>query len=284
MRRLLAAFLLAGLWAGPASARDSAAEYRRIPWHLIDIVWTMGPEVALRPLKELSVAVTIEQDPGDAAGIYIAPIGRMDVDGIPAYAGLMTNMNNPGKGNAGRGIIFSRWGERRKDYIRIEPGGYLESSGHEGDFIGVRRPLPWSKGTYEAKLKVSRSEGSNEPSWIRYEVCVIRLECTSGGALGYGLPPERINRQVYSFVEIHSTPIRPDQIPRFSVIFHPPKVNGRTARLEGILAKYPLNVPFVARASMREDGSIRVRIGQKRDPAELPVTGRYRTEAFTPPS
>jgi hypothetical protein len=286
MLRPLPALLLATLllaWAEPAGARDDAGQYRRIPWHLIDIVWTMGPETVIRPVRELSAAVTIEQDPGDEVPVYIAPIGMMHLDGIPAYAGLMTNMNRPGKGNAGRGIIFSRWGERRTDYIRPESDGYLDSSGHEGDFIGVRRPLAWSKGTYEAKLKVNRATGSDAPSWIRYEVCLVRVECTTGGELGYGLPPERLARQVTSFLEIHTKPIKPEEIPRFAIVFHPPMVNGARVRLEGILAKYPVNVPFVARASMQKDGSIRVVTGPIRNPAELPVSGNFRTESFSPP-
>jgi hypothetical protein len=282
MRRFLIPALLVFLCASQATAQET---YRRTPWHLVDLWWTLAPEAAVENLRELSVAVEIEKDPGQSVPIYIAPIGLVRLDGIAAYAGLQTDMNRPGRGAVGRGIIFSRWGERRESFIRTAPEGYHESSGHEGDFIGVRRPLTWGLGTYETKLQVSNTTGPDGAGWVRYEVCLIRTNCTAGGELGFARPPEKLGRQIASFVEIYGKPIDPDRIPQFSVVFHPPKLNGKPARLSNVTANYPANVPFVARALARADGAIQVIIGPKRNPAELPVSsnGKFRSETLPLP-
>ena len=45
----------------------------------------------------------------------------------------------------GKGLIFSRWKERNLVNARIPDDGFTESSGHEGDFIEVRRNYDWAR-------------------------------------------------------------------------------------------------------------------------------------------
>jgi hypothetical protein len=249
-------------------------------WHLIDIVWTLPPEAVAAPVEELTMAVTIEKDPGQKLPVYIAPIGHVKMDGLYAYAGLLSNMHRPGHGWVGRGIIFSRWGERRQELVHAEPDGFFESSGHEGDFIGVRRWMDWGEGTYAASLRVRQAARPEDTSWIRFEVSPERGQARKCGELGAVLPAERLDRRITSFVEIIGNDLEAERIPRFSVVFHPPLLNGRAQRLEHVAARYPLKAPFKAKARQRRNGSVRVSIGQLRDPRGVPVIGSFRVQDF----
>ncbi len=42
-----------------------------------------------------------------------------------AYFGLQTNVEKPGSGGQGKGLLFSRWETRSLDDVRCEPGGWL---------------------------------------------------------------------------------------------------------------------------------------------------------------
>ena len=91
--------------------------------------------------------------------------------------------------SSGRGAIFSRWRERDTAAIMRASGGLIESSGHEGDFIGVRNRFAWDEGRYQLCLRKSAIvDGAPLPAdfdaediafaWGRYEHTWVRMEAT----------------------------------------------------------------------------------------------------------
>ena len=72
----------------------------------------------------------------------------------------------------GKGAIFSRWETRDLSLARFaEADGWAQSSGHEGDFIGVRRLYPWGTGDYTARL----APEEHLPDGVWYGVWVTDL-------------------------------------------------------------------------------------------------------------
>jgi hypothetical protein len=74
------------------------------------------------------------------------------MDGIGFYFGIQTDVWRPGVGWRGKGLIFSRWKTRDRADARPAPGGWVESSGHEGDFVGVRKQCAWTSHRYRFHL------------------------------------------------------------------------------------------------------------------------------------
>lgn len=127
---------------------DEGEQYAPMPWHLVDTWWDIG---ANQPFESLAVDVTIDQDVPANVSLYIARIGLGHLNNAPFYGGMQTRSDGYTRGDQrlrviGRGTLFSMWNERSLDAIRPADGGPLQSSGHEDDFISVRRPYSWNKG------------------------------------------------------------------------------------------------------------------------------------------
>ena len=107
--------------------------------------------------REFVIDFTIHNDPGNFStrhGLYLMVCsGSIAEQGF--YFGLQTNVSDPELGRGrGKGLIFSRWGERDLSFARIadEQEGWTESAGYEGDFMGVRRSYDWGVGDYRMRL------------------------------------------------------------------------------------------------------------------------------------
>jgi hypothetical protein len=113
--------------------------------------------------KEIIHQFTIYNEPTNSDGsknndgIYFQ-FNDSNINGIPAYFGIQTRMFNPKKGLVGKGVIFSRWETRDTLNYKTAPGGYGQSAGYEGNFIGVRKPYNWTPGHYEIKLRLDSSD------------------------------------------------------------------------------------------------------------------------------
>lgn len=79
-------------------------------------------------------------------------------DDIGFYYGIQNFIFNPNGGAPKKGIIFSRWGTRDIQNYKIAPGGFGQSAGYEGDFIGIRLNYDWTVGTYVIELKLDNSD------------------------------------------------------------------------------------------------------------------------------
>ena len=75
------------------------------------------------------------------AGLYLI-LFSSDISGTGYYFGIQTDVYDPrvGKGR-GKGLIFSRWETRDLANVRVTEDGWSQSSGHEGDFVGVRKDI-----------------------------------------------------------------------------------------------------------------------------------------------
>ncbi|MEO5336428.1 MAG: hypothetical protein H7841_05995 [Magnetospirillum sp. WYHS-4] len=250
-----------------AGAALAAEAWKRIPWHLADIWWTLDDAVEFR---EFSIEVEIAGAVGGEVPLYIAPTGLLTINGIRAYGGLQTQVHQMGR-EAARGIIFSRWDERREDHIRAAPGGVGVSSGSEGDFVSVRNRMDWREGRYRVIL--TREAADAESSWLRYRVCALPADaCAEAGSLKFPGASTRLGRSFNSFFEVYGKEIAPDQVPRATVVFRDPQVDGKPVRLKQASAFYPGDVPPRAKASGAGAAAVRVESGPIHDRAGLAAT------------
>ena len=140
-----------------------------------------------------------------------------DVDDTGYYFGLQTDVYEPGFGGRGKGLIFSRWKTRDLRNARIPGDGWMQSSGHEGEFIGVRRSYDWGTGKYRVRIG---QDGEDDSVGRWYGVWITDLSTdveTWIGSLRFpptmGRPP-MIGPKCYNTVEVYgNTPISAKDIP-----------------------------------------------------------------------
>ncbi len=267
----------------PALAR-AEGPYRAMPWHLVDVYWRLDPNVQSQTFQDLSMDVTIEGDPKASPPLYIAPLGLFWLGEAKAYAGLQTWLKHDSAGNRGPGIIFSRFGERRTDKLKVAPGGVYESAGYEGDFISVRHGMPWAAGQYTAKLQSEPNPTAPDGErWVSFQVCLkIENACGKAGDLAFPNPKAALRDRMYSFVEIYDKLTDESQITPITVTFGPPKINGKIVPVMKATAIYRLDVPLRVRSFRTSDGGVKVIVGEKRPLAELPIIDGYRREQVIP--
>jgi len=126
----------------PPKPAAEAKEYKAMPWHLIDLWWDLGKTEAF---ESYSLDVKIDGDIPPNVSLYIAPVGLGKLDAQDFYGGIQTRSDgntrtDRSSATSAPGLLLSMWGERELAAIRPSDGGFLQSSGHEGDFVSVRRP------------------------------------------------------------------------------------------------------------------------------------------------
>ncbi len=266
----LAALAMVG--PGPSIAQEApkpvvaATKLDPTPWHLVDLWWDLG---RAEPFESYSVEVTIGDEVPAASRLYIAPIGLGHLGTTPFYGGIQTQIDgntrkDPRLRTLGPGFLFSMWEERSLDAIRAADGGFLQSSGHEGDFVSVRRPYAWRKGTYTYQLvRMDREVVAGRPyTWVGAFVRSHELdENLFVGALRFPGDAPVLAAQVASFVEVYGPTIPVEEIPRATVTFGPLKVNGKAVAPRKVEAIYPRGVPDRAEAGVR-DGRVVVEVGK----------------------
>lgn len=119
--------------------------------------------------KTLTNVFTIHDEPSNGDGLYYT-MYQGEINNAGFYFGIQTRVTNP-NGSHKKGLIFSRWGTRDIDNYAVAPGGWGESAGYEGDFIGVRKNYEWSPGTYKTVLKQDSTVNSKD--W--YSVTIQKL-------------------------------------------------------------------------------------------------------------
>ncbi|MCY3543796.1 MAG: hypothetical protein OXH22_07130 [Chloroflexi bacterium] len=176
-------------------------------------------------LDEITVNVETHNDiklTGDN-GIYLFNC-QGDVNGTLYYFGLQTDVQGL-SGGRGKGVIFSRWGERDLANAKIPDGGWMTSSGHEGNFIGVRGSYDWGEGQYQVRIG---KDGDDDSVGRWYGVWITDLSTSTEtwiGSLRFphaaGWPP-RLSPQCYNVVEVYGVqPIAPKDIPYWKVTVGP---------------------------------------------------------------
>ncbi len=265
----------------PASAADKSAaspvdkQYRRMPWHLIDVWWDLGKNQAF---ESYSIDVEFSDDVSSDVNLYVSPVGLGHLSGTAFYGGIQTQCDcYPARERRlrklGPGLLMSMWGQRSLDAIRPSDGGFLQSSGHEGDFVSVRRPYQWSKGKYTYRVvRMDREEVQGKPfTWIAaFCYSHARNENIFIGALRFPGENLTLDRKIASFVEIYGQ-LRPvNDIPKLTVTFDNLRVNGTPVDKLSATAIYPKDVPDYASASPKGQ-ALEITVGQ-------PVENRSRRQ------
>ncbi|VTS02632.1 DUF3472 domain-containing protein [Tuwongella immobilis] len=252
-----------------AQAPKAENPYKRMPWHLVDTWWDLGKEV---PFESLAIDVTLSDDVPNSVNLYVAPLGIAYFNGTQCYGGIQTNSDGntkeqPRLQRIGRGLLFSRWDERRIDAIRPADGGWFQSSGHEGDFISVRRPYAWTKGKYTYKLvKMDADLLDGKPvTWIgAFLYSHQKNEHVFIGALRFDGKDLKLGRKMANFVEIYGAYRPVSEIPTLTITFGTPVVNGTPVKSATAEAIYPKGVPDVA-DTRAVDGNLVIEVGKPID-------------------
>ncbi len=229
------------------------------PWHLVDLWWNLGEEATF---ESYSIDVEIKNDVPETVNLYIAPIGIAHLSKTPFYGGLQTQTDgntkrDPRLRKIGRGTLMSMWGERSLDAIRPSVGGFCQSSGHEGDFVSVRRAYAWAKGKYTYKVvRMDEEVVDGKPhTWVgAFVYSHEKDENVFIGGLRFPGKDLVLASGVASFVEIYGRAIPLDEIPKVDVVFGDLRVNGKLIKSPGVTAIYPDGVPDYADASATDDG------------------------------
>ncbi|WP_339735190.1 hypothetical protein [uncultured Gimesia sp.] len=246
-------------------------QYAPMPWHLVDLWWDIGEETLF---ESYSIDVTISDDVPATQNLYIAPIGLGHLSQTPFYGGIQTQtdgytLHNKRLRKIGHGLLMSMWGERSPDAIRPSLGGFYQSSGHEGDFVSVRRPYKWSKGTYTYKItRMDQEIVDGKPcTWVgAFVYAHEKDENIFIGALRFKGDNLMLSPKIASFVEVYGPRKPVTEIPKVTVTFGNLQVNGKAATVKSVEAIYPQGVPDYADAKAKE-GTVVIRVGQ-------PVEGR----------
>ncbi len=247
--------ILFALLTVPGFVQDPGTDLKPPPWHLVDIWWNVGSD---QPFESYSIDVTISDDVPSDVNLYIAPIGLGHLSKTPFYGGIQTQSDGYTKQNRrlrkiGPGLLMSMWGERSHDAIRPSIGGLCQSSGHEGDFVSVRRPYTWQKGTYTYRIsRMDRQVVDGKPcTWVgAFVYSHAKDENVFIGALRFPGEDLVLAKQIASFVEIYGRKIPVEQIPRVDVTFGNLHVNGKKVEAPTAMAIYPQGIPDFAEAEL----------------------------------
>ena len=269
-----------GLCPSTAASGDQPPKdkkkYAPTPWHLVDTWWDIGQETSF---ESLAVDVTISDDVPSSVDLYIAPIGLGNLSKTPFYGGIQTQADGYTKKNQelrtiGPGFLFSMWGERNHDAIRPSDGGFFQSSGHEGDFVSARRAFEWKKGKYTYRLtRMDQQMIDGKPyTWVgAFVYSHEKDENLFVGALRFKGEKLVLDRKVANFVEVYGQQRPVAEIPKVTVTFGPPVVNGVVAKNPTAEAVYEKGVPDYA-DTVAKDGSLVITVGE-------PVEGRKQRQA-----
>ena len=272
------------------------------PWHLTTLYY-YGMEEP-EDIDSYCATFTVEGRISDSVNLYIAPFNQQ-INQLDLYGGIQTHYDGYTDKSRplhtfryrGRGGIFSRWEERNVDAIRQQPGGLMESSGHEGNFISVRNDFEWSEGAYRLCLRKSDVvEGEPLPSnytvediaygWGRFEHTWVAMEATdlstdetvTIGELAFPGDTLSLGAIHVLFIEIYGHdgifPLK--DVPKFSLSISPFQVDGIEEQYGTILeVSNPFGepIPVMTQATYLPDQRIvRIDVGQ---PAEK--TGKRTT-------
>ncbi len=251
MKRTVASLLLlvAALASATAQTNDTPKKLPPQPWHLADVWWTF--ESVTPHFESLDLDVTIDGDIGTNVNLYVAPCGLGDLGGVKFYGGLQSNCNgwesrtNNTRVHLGTGAIFSRWGKGKLsvNQARGTDESHYEAADYEGDFVSVRRPFLWARGSYTWSLRACDTENTNgqDYTWVS---CLVTTHATGEtryiGSLRFeGKDLTYWDRQA-AFVEVYSTAKIPrSEIPEVKVTFSYPRVNGQPPRLKSARVVHP---------------------------------------------
>ena len=200
------------------------------------------------------------------------------ISDIAFYFGVQSDVKagTPPYEGRGKGALFSRWETRDLSLARFaEADGWTQSSGHEGDFIGVRRLYPWGAGDYTARL--APEERLPDGVWYGVWVTDLSTEITTWiGSLWF--PPGGITSAIYSTLEIYGgRPIAPIDIPMMHVSMRRPSGDQEMAQrgAAGYSGVNGVELPNADIAYVREEDAVHFRVGGLTERTTAPWSVRF---------
>ena len=206
------------------------------PEHMAYVIWlwedaTDDAGQGVTGFKELVIEFTIHNNValGGDQGLYLM-LAHGSINGEDYYFGLQTDVYSPEPPTwRGKGLIFSRWGTRDLANARYsDKDGWTQSSGHEGDFIGIRRSYEWGAGDYRVTLAPD-GEPDEDGVWMGLWITNVQTDVTTWvGSLKFPANDGHaiINPESYSTIEIYGRRIKPIEIPQWHVSIRRPEGDG----------------------------------------------------------
>ncbi|MCY3900415.1 MAG: SH3 domain-containing protein [Caldilineaceae bacterium] len=209
----------------------------KTPEHMAYLWWEWGGDRDFagdgrEGIRELTFDFTVHNDPGDFSdeyGLYLM-LCSGDIANTSFYLGLQTNAFDHPDESGGKALVFSRWETRDLANARVADSekGWAQSSGHEGDFIGVRRAYDWGAGEYRVIIAADGADSDGEwfGVWITDKAT---YETTWIGSLKFPYENGRtaIRQSVYTTMEIYGgKQIEAFRIPAWHVSLRRPLGDG----------------------------------------------------------
>ena len=226
------------------------------------------------PFEKFSIDLNIKREIDDSAYFYIAPFTG-EINGVGFYGGIQTqgggykspNHNTDGSSfsSLGRIGIFSRWGIRDPNAIKIAPNGRCESSGYEGDFVSVRNSVDWSKGSYTLDIRNTHESVTIDSVLHTYvEMSIYNhqtSELVSIGKLAFPGTQMVLAKRNCMFIEHYSAYEKLDEIPKGQITLSKVKINDKLQNIQNVWDVSEKNYPIWARA-WTEGNVIQMQFGQ----------------------
>ncbi|MCY4082027.1 MAG: SH3 domain-containing protein [Caldilineaceae bacterium] len=220
-----------------ATPAPELAKLIKTPEHMAHLWWEWGRDRDFagdgrEGIRELTFDFTVHDDPGDFSeeyGLYLM-LCKGDIADTGFYFGLQTNAFGHPDESGRKALIFSRWETRDLAFARVADSEetWVESSGHEGDFIGVRRAYNWGAGEYRVNMAPHGADPDGEwfGVWITDKAT---YETTWIGSLKFPYENGRaaIRASVYTTLEIYGgKQIEAFRIPAWHVSLRRPLGDG----------------------------------------------------------
>lgn len=161
--------------------------------------------------RKIQFFITIHDMPSNKYGLYFQMYQGM-VNDVGTYFGIQQD-------DEGKRVIFSRWGTRNLANARVAPGGWSQSTGYEGDFIGVRQRYDWDVGKYRMVIAYTDSDSFGDWYAVR-----IRNESTRKeeymGSLRFPIVAEQrrgIINSAPTWTELYAKESQQTQVPTWHV-------------------------------------------------------------------
>lgn len=207
----------------------------KTPEHMAYIWWEWSLAERKRGFEQIELPFTIHNEPQEMpgrTGLYLM-LCSGEINSVGFYFGLQTNVHSPEPPHdRGKGLLFSRWEERDLANARsVEQDGWTQSSGHEGDFIGVRRSYDWGPGSYV--VRIGPDGRDQQGNWIGLWITDLGTDETTWiGSLRFPrvTGETRIEGSCYSTLEVYGGPIRPIDIGELHVSMSRPVGDGVPVR------------------------------------------------------
>jgi hypothetical protein len=156
-------------------------------------------------IESLSWDLTFHTEFADTPGLFVQ-LYDGPVNGIGKYFGFQTTID----GGLGRGLLYSRWETRDRRLARAGSGSLFYDSGHEGDFISVRKSYGWKKGSYRVEFQIV--ESGVDGVW--YGLTCVDMATNSQVDVGSLFFPHGsgISNGCGTWLELYTTTFDPDNL------------------------------------------------------------------------